>query len=589
MKTLILFFRTVACLFIFSTSVFAQNRITGTVTDGFEPLKGVSIIIEGTTNGTTTDLTGKYSITAARKDILVYSYVGKEAVKIIVEDVTKVLNIELQSTVEELESVTVTGRKKKTQIEFARNYYSDPTIINTNAGYLSPDLVAYHLRVADGKDLNSKAYDILEAISKQLPGTIILLKYGVKHLFPVSLGAYEPDAVGVNFEVDGHIWYNAEPPGHLDISKVLRVALIYPDNAVHIYGQRIGGPGVVVINTIDVNHSSSEDGIRPYDQARLRDNLYANDALDQKAVLEIGPSYLKELYASSDGRAAYDVYEKYVPNFGSFYAFVIDAYRCLVERFNNEELAERILKNHRSLFEENPLAMKALAYTYQNNGKPEAAKELYRKLFVKRPNYVQSYLDLANSYRETGDHKKAAQLYSRFDYLTQEGYFDISDTTAVAVIMEREFNNLLTLESGEILSKRQQRELETAEADFEGTRLVFEWNDGEAEFEIQFVNPEGHYYKTEHSLFADGERIREQKILGYTTEEFLIEESMPGTWQVNVKYLGNKRLTPSYLKAVVYHNYGTPAQRKETKVFKMGLKDVNQQLFTLKVPSMITN
>jgi hypothetical protein len=107
MRTLILFFRTVAGLFIFSTSVFAQNRITGTVTDGFEPLKGVSIIIDGTTNGTTTDMTGKDTITARPEELLVYSYVGKEAIKIIIEDVTRVLIIELQSTVEELERVTV--------------------------------------------------------------------------------------------------------------------------------------------------------------------------------------------------------------------------------------------------------------------------------------------------------------------------------------------------------------------------------------------------------------------------------------------------------------------------------------------------
>lgn len=585
MRTITLIF----VFFIFSGYIFAQNIITGVVTDGFEPLKGVSILVEGTTIGTTTDFVGKYSLNAAPRDVLVFSHLGKETVKIIVEDVTTVINIELQSTVEELESVTVSGRKRKTQQDFARNYYSDPTIIKTNTGYLSPDLVGYHLRVVDGKQLDFKAYDILEAISNQLPGTVVLNKMGVQHLFPVTKGAFVPDAVGVNYEVDGTIWYNNNPPDQLNISKVLRVALIYPENAVHIYGDFIGGPGVVVINTTDVNYNSSVDGNRPYDMARLRDNLYANDALDQKVVLENGPSYLKELYGSADGMAAYDVYEKYASNFGSSYTFVVDAYRCLFERFNNEDLAGRILKNHRLLFEENPLAIKALAYTYQIHGRFEAANELYRKLFVKRPNYVQSYLDLANSYRETDDYNKAAQLYSRFDYLSQEGYFNVKDTSAVTKIMEREFNNLLTLQGGELLTNREKREVETYESDFKGTRLVFEWNDGEAEFELQFVNPEGYYFKTEHSLFADGERVREQKILGFTTEEFLIDESMPGTWQVNVKYLGNKRLTPSYLKAVIYYDFGKQSQRKETKVFKMGLKNVNQKLFTLYVPSMITN
>jgi hypothetical protein len=56
---------------------------------------------------------------------------------------------------------------------------------------------------------------------------------------------------------------------------------------------------------------------------------------------------------------------------------------------------------------------------------------------------------------------------------------------------------------------------------------------------------------------------------------------LPGIWQVNVTYLGNKSLTPSYLKATLYHNYGTRAQRKEVKVFKMSLKNANQELFKI--------
>jgi hypothetical protein len=48
-----------------------------------------------------------------------------------------------------------------------------------------------------------------------------------------------------------------------------------------------------------------------------------------------------------------------------------------------------------------------------------------------------------------------------------------------------------------------------------------------------------------------------------------------------VRYLGNKSLTPTYLKVTLYDNYGTTAQRREVRVFKLSLKDVNQRLFTL--------
>ena len=58
-----------ACLFIFlmsSISVFAQkSMITGKVVDvNNEPLIGVNVLVKGTTNGTVTDIDGKYSISA---------------------------------------------------------------------------------------------------------------------------------------------------------------------------------------------------------------------------------------------------------------------------------------------------------------------------------------------------------------------------------------------------------------------------------------------------------------------------------------------------------------------------------------------
>ena len=117
--------------------------------------------------------------------------------------------------------------------------------------------------------------------------------------------------------------------------------------------------------------------------------------------------------------------------------------------------------------------------------------------------------------------------------------------------------------------------------DFNGTRLVFEWNDSEAEFELQFVNPENQYYNWEHSLLANADRIKDEKLKGYSCEEYLIDDSLKGVWKVNVKYLGNKHLSPTYLKVTAYYDYGTRRQREETKVFKLDLKDTKQELLTL--------
>jgi iron complex outermembrane receptor protein len=65
-------------LLIFSVSfTFAQQIVTGTITDqNGMSIPGVNVLEKGTSNGTTTDFNGNYSITVNDDVILVFSYVG---------------------------------------------------------------------------------------------------------------------------------------------------------------------------------------------------------------------------------------------------------------------------------------------------------------------------------------------------------------------------------------------------------------------------------------------------------------------------------------------------------------------------------
>ena len=121
------------------------------------------------------------------------------------------------------------------------------------------------------------------------------------------------------------------------------------------------------------------------------------------------------------------------------------------------------------------------------------------------------------------------------------------------------------------------------EDDFKGTRLVFEWNDPETEFDLQFINPKNQHYEWRHNLAESPTVIEREKYYRYSVMEEFLDGSQTGIWKVNVKYLGNKSLMPTYLKAIIYHDYGFVTQRKEIKVFKLALKDVYQELFTVSV------
>jgi hypothetical protein len=165
--------------------------------------------------------------------------------------------------------------------------------------------------------------------------------------------------------------------------------------------------------------------------------------------------------------------------------------------------------------------------------------------------------------------------------------FAKSDTLVFQEVFQREYNNFLALHKEEIMDSKMAQKIYVAEEEFKGTRLVFEWNDSEAEFDLQFVNPGNQYHTWKHSLADNSDVILREKEFGYNTTEYLIDGSLPGTWKVNVNYLGNKSLTPTYLKATVYYDYGSRNQREEVKVFKLSLKNANYELFQLNSSSKL--
>ena len=375
------------------------------------------------------------------------------------------------------------------------------------------------------------------------------------------------------FDVDGQIF--TDVPWWIDIVNIKRIAILSGFSTTVQYGGLAQG-GVVVINTI--GGSPRNEGI--VDRARLRNNYADGLELSRAEVAKNAPTYLKELRGSGSFGESKAIFERYHSTYSNSPYFLLDAYAHFVGDHGQEDYADGIIEEHFGRYANNPVMMKALAYTYESQGRDEKANEAYKEVFILRPNYVQSYMDMANSYRSLGEAKQAASMYARYEYLVEEGFLE-QDTLGFGPIMEREFNNLLMLNKGAVVNGRKAQKLFVAEEGFEGTRLVFEWNDGEAEFELQFVNPENQYVKWKHSMADNAEEIAREKDYGYNVKEYLVDGALPGTWKVNVKYLGNKSLTPTYLKATVYYDYGSRTQRREVMVYKLDLKNVNQELFSL--------
>lgn len=100
-----------AIMFCGITAAFAQGgTVTGMVTDAADGtfLPGATIVVKGTTQGTVTDIDGKYTIEVTANQVLEFSYVGYAPQEFIVQPGTT-LDVSLQSSAQSLDGVVIIG------------------------------------------------------------------------------------------------------------------------------------------------------------------------------------------------------------------------------------------------------------------------------------------------------------------------------------------------------------------------------------------------------------------------------------------------------------------------------------------------
>ncbi len=106
MKKTILFMISVM---LASATAMAQRTITGNVSDETGPLPGASVVVKGTSNGTTSDFDGNYTIQANDGETLVFSYVGYKPQERVISSGESTINITLVEDAQALDEVVVTA------------------------------------------------------------------------------------------------------------------------------------------------------------------------------------------------------------------------------------------------------------------------------------------------------------------------------------------------------------------------------------------------------------------------------------------------------------------------------------------------
>lgn len=214
-------------------SAFAQNFVVkGTVVshEDNEPLIGVTILQEGTTNGVVTDMDGNYSleVKGASNATLVFSYIGYAAQSHKVNASTGVLNVSLKSDAELIDEVVVVayGVRKKGTIAGSVSTVKSEKLENVPTASFDQALQGQ----TPGLTVISNSGEPSVAATFQIRGTNSI-NSGTTPLFILD---------GVPIESSS---FNAISPSDIESISVLKDA-----SSTSIYGARAAN-GVVVITT----------------------------------------------------------------------------------------------------------------------------------------------------------------------------------------------------------------------------------------------------------------------------------------------------------------------------------------------------
>ncbi len=141
MRKNILFYLLICVLTLTVGNAYAQVAndrvvVTGNVTDeSGEPLMGVAVVLEGSTEGTMTDMEGHFSITVKRGDVLEFSSIGYKSQELVVRNDASV-QVVLQDDVSVLDQVVVIGygtQSKKDLTGSVANVKADKLNVQSNA------------------------------------------------------------------------------------------------------------------------------------------------------------------------------------------------------------------------------------------------------------------------------------------------------------------------------------------------------------------------------------------------------------------------------------------------------------------------
>ncbi len=230
------------CFLLASTvSIYAQNKtVSGKVTDALsEPLIGVSVKIQGTTNGTITDIDGMYSLSVKQGDALEFSYVGMK---------TQLIKVTSQSTINVILADDARVLTETVVIGYGTSKKADLT---GSIGSVNSDAIMKQPALNAVQSVQGKLSGV-NIINNDAPGsvpTVIIRGLGT------AQSGREPLYIVDGFPVDDI--------RNINSSDIVSMDILKDASSASIYGVRAAN-GVILVTTKRGQVGSAKIGVESY-------------------------------------------------------------------------------------------------------------------------------------------------------------------------------------------------------------------------------------------------------------------------------------------------------------------------------------
>ena len=161
-------------------------HLTGTIVDGYgEPVIGANVVEKGTTNGTVTDIDGKFSLEVAPDAVLTISFIGYIPKEITLKG-EKELKVVLVEDMQKLDEVVVVGygTQKKVNLTGAVEQVTSEVFDNRSVPNVTQALQGsipnLNIQLTDGKPTRSASYNVRGTTSIGQGGSALVLIDGVE-------------------------------------------------------------------------------------------------------------------------------------------------------------------------------------------------------------------------------------------------------------------------------------------------------------------------------------------------------------------------------------------------------------------------